>query len=302
MGIPEGIIVLIAIVAIVLLIIYVKKDAHNEDAYARSTTILAELGNIRTSLGEITSIKLDLNNTKSAVSSIMDRLIEVEKSLASISQYLETRTLVDAETSNNVQSIKNTLSGIGTKGKAGENLVELALSKLPTEWVVKNFNVGNKVVEFGINLPNGKILPIDSKWTACEILNTDDTEVVKNKVTSILKIRAKEMKKYLDPSVTYHIGIIAVPDSLQGSIADAQSELLNDNIAIIPYGFLLPYVLLVYNYTKDAKEIRGDEIVKSANSVQEIMEGKLSRAITMITNARDETRIELSKIIANVRE
>jgi DNA recombination protein RmuC len=302
MGLSEIVMVCIAIVAIIVLIIYVKKDARNEDTFAKSTTILAELGSIRASLGEITSIKLDLNNTKNTVSTIMDRLIELEKSLVGISQYLETRTLVDVETSNNVQSIKNTLNGVGTKGKAGEYLVELALSKLPTEWVIKNFNVGNKVVEFGINLPNGKILPIDSKWTASEFPDSDDPEVVKNKLTTILKNRAKEMKKYLDPSVTYHMGIIAVPDSLNGIIADAQSELVNENIVIIPYGFLLPYVLLVYNYTKDAKEIRGDEIVKSANSIQEIMEGKFSKAITMITNARDETRIELSKIIANVRE
>jgi len=302
MGISEAVIISVAIIAIVVLIIYVKKDAKNEDTYARSTTILAELGNIRSSLGEITNIRLDLNNTKSTVSTIMGRLIELEKSLVGISQFLESRIIVDAETSNNVQSIKNTLSGVGTKGKAGEHLVELALSKLPTEWVVKNFNVGNKTVEFGIKLPNGKILPIDSKWTATEVVDSDDPEVVKNKLANILKNRAREMKKYLDPSVTYHIGIIAVPDSLNSTISEAQAELLNENIAIIPYGFLLPYVLLVYNYCKDSKEIIGDEIVKSATSIQETMEGKLSKAITMMTNARDETRVEVSKIIANVRE
>jgi DNA recombination protein RmuC len=62
-----------------------------------------------------------------------------------------------------LESCKNIFLGSAAKGSTGENIVEFMLSIFPPTWVVRNLVVANKVVEFGIKLPNDLILPIDSK-------------------------------------------------------------------------------------------------------------------------------------------
>ena len=58
------------------------------------------------------------------------------------------------------------LSGGQRAGRAGENVLREALAHLPPSMVVSDFRVNGKVVEFGLVLPDGRRLPIDSKWPA----------------------------------------------------------------------------------------------------------------------------------------
>jgi DNA recombination protein RmuC len=97
---------------------------------------------------------------------------------------------------------------------AGENIVEIMFSKLPPEWQVRDFSVGNKVVEFGMRLPNDLVLPIDSKWTASSLLeefakaeDLKEKQRIKSQIQSVVLGRAAEIKKYIDPNLTASFGI-----------------------------------------------------------------------------------------------
>src|SRR5205814_1203739 len=81
------------------------------------------------------------------------------------------------------------------------------------------FRVGGRVVEFGLVLPDGRRLPVDSKWTAdrelqaladCE--DPAERERLCKLVERAVTDRAREVSAYRDPAVTAPFGVAAVPD------------------------------------------------------------------------------------------
>src|SRR5436190_5946786 len=72
----------------------------------------------------------------------------------------------DAEHREVVRRLATVMAGGSGTGRAGENVLREHLSELPPSMLVTDFRVGGKVVEFGLVLPDGRRLPIDSKWTA----------------------------------------------------------------------------------------------------------------------------------------
>src|SRR5919198_6168834 len=65
-----------------------------------------------------------------------------------------------------VRRLSTVLAGGSSKGRAGENVLRQHLAELPPGMLVTDFRVNGKVVEFGLLLPDGRRLPIDSKWSA----------------------------------------------------------------------------------------------------------------------------------------
>ena len=49
-----------------------------------------------------------------------------------------------------IRRLETVIAGTQSKGAAGENILDVVFSKLPAEWQVRNFPVGNKSVEFGL--------------------------------------------------------------------------------------------------------------------------------------------------------
>src|SRR5438094_566225 len=62
--------------------------------------------------------------------------------------------------------VAGVLAGGQRTGRAGENVLRDALAHLPPSMIVNDFRVNGRVVEFGLILPDGRRLPIDSKWTS----------------------------------------------------------------------------------------------------------------------------------------
>ncbi len=290
------ILVLFLIGLVIILFIYDKKN----DRLDKIASIATELTNIKTTITnnqaenkrDIDALKSGFESLKVVVSNITD--LQKERDVVML---------------NDLKKVKDSLVSASGKGKVGEKILDTIISKLPAEWYVKDFYVGNKVVEFGVKLSNGKIVPIDSKWTSVEMLDElakcDDAkefDKLKVKIENNIVNRAKEMRKYLDPTVTYTLGIIAVPDSLSDMISDTQAKLAQDNIVIIPYGYLLQYILLLYNSIKDTTISDMKSIINNTRAIQEKTEGKLSTAIVMLTNYRDEVRTEVGKIITQTHQ
>ena len=78
----------------------------------------------------------------------------------------EERRGSEAEGREVIRRLSTVLAGGASKGRAGENVLREHLAQLPPGMLVTDFRVGGKVVEFGLLLPDGRRLPIDSKWTA----------------------------------------------------------------------------------------------------------------------------------------
>ena len=76
------------------------------------------------------------------------------------------RRATDGEQREVVRRLATVLAGGASKGRAGEHVLREHLSQLPPGMLTSDFRVNGKVVEFGLVLPDGRRLPIDSKWTA----------------------------------------------------------------------------------------------------------------------------------------
>ena len=77
-----------------------------------------------------------------------------------------------------LKRLETVLAGTKSRGMAGENILATILAQLPVEMRETNLVINNKPVEFALRLPQGRVLPIDSKWPALAALEqlqeTDD--------------------------------------------------------------------------------------------------------------------------------
>jgi len=184
-------------------------------------------------------------------------------------------------------------------------------ANLPQEWQVRNFRVGDKAVEFGLRLPNNLVLPIDSKWPATHLLeqftaseDPEEQRKLKALIERAVLDKAKEVRKYIDPNVTVNFGIAAVPDAVYDLSTGVQADVFQLNVVLIGYSMFVPYLLLVFQtILKSSQSIdmqRLDAYLRSAEKSLELaqgeLEGRFSRAITMLTNSRDELGVLLSKV------
>ncbi len=76
------------------------------------------------------------------------------------------RRQADVEGREVIKRLSTVLAGGASKGRAGENVLREHLAQLPPGMLVSDLRVGGKVVEFALLLPDGRRMPIDSKWTA----------------------------------------------------------------------------------------------------------------------------------------
>ena len=187
----------------------------------------------------------------------------------------------------------------------------MVLSKLPGEWLERNFKVNGKPVEFALRLPNGMILPIDSKWAATNLLEqfaaSDDlTEQIRLKaaIGDEVRKKAKEVTKYIEPNVTVTFGIAVLPDAIYDLCTHVQGEAFNMKVVLISYSLLIPYLLLVFQTSlKSSQQIDLQKLSSYIQSIEETsqklqdeLEGRFSRAITMLENSRSEMRTQLNKV------
>jgi DNA recombination protein RmuC len=244
-------------------------------------------------------------------STIRENLARAQENIAAIQAYSKARQELEFRTSESIRRLEAVIAGTQTKGAAGENIIEVVFSQLPADWQVRDFKVGNKTVEFGLRLPNNLVLPIDSKWTATDLfdrfLATDDVneqQKLKSQIEKAVLSKAREVRKYIDPNVTVDFGIAAVPDAIFDLCAGVQVVSLQMNVVLISYSLFMPYLLLVFQtILKTSQNIDLQRLIshlESAQSniseLQKELEGRFSRAITMLNNSRDHMRVMLSKV------
>src|SRR5438132_111695 len=103
---------------------------------------------------------------ESQAAEIRERLNQTQSVVERLGSTLVARQSIEDEARSSLKRLESVIAGSSTRGAAGENILEEALKHLPPEMLQRNVWVAGKVVELALQLPGGKLLPIDSKWVS----------------------------------------------------------------------------------------------------------------------------------------
>lgn len=224
----------------------------------------------------------------------------------------EERRKRDTESWEVVRRLSTVLAGSASKGRAGENVLREHLAQLPPGMLETDLRVNGRVVEFGLALPDGRRLPVDSKWTALAELEAleaatdpDERETRAREVERQVTIRAREVAQYLDPALTAPVAVAAVPDAAYGVLRRAHADAFARGVVIVPYSTALPVLLFLYSLAGrfgDAGDAHAAlaEVSSLLDTMEAVLENKIAKAATMVGNGADDLRSGLGKARASV--
>ncbi len=199
------------------------------------------------------------------------------------------------------------LSGGQRTGQVGENVLRETLAQLPPSMIDTEFRVNGQVVEFALVLPDGRRLPIDSKWTAdAELQALAETKDPAERARLALVVertvarRAREVAQYRSPSVTAPYSIAAVPDAAYRVLRRAHGEAFRQGVIVVPYSMALPVALFVHGLAGrlgGAGEIESclAELSTILDGMVTTLENRIERAGVMLTNGAQELRGQLGR-------
>ena len=211
-----------------------------------------------------------------------------------------------------VRRLSTVLAGGASKGRAGENVLREQLAQLPPTMLVTDLRVNGKIVEFALELPDGRRLPVDSKWTAVAELEAleaaadqAELDVRAREVERQVAARAREVAQYVDPAVTAPVAVAAVPDAAYAVLKRAHAEAFARGVVIVPYSTALPVLLFLYSVVHrfgDAGDARValEEVAAVLDGLEVTLENKIVKAATMVANGADELRSCLGKARGSV--
>ncbi|MFH0912117.1 MAG: DNA recombination protein RmuC [Patescibacteria group bacterium] len=211
-----------------------------------------------------------------------------------------------------IQNIEHLFKGSKSKGQAGENILREIFKVFPPELIVFDYRVEGKPVEFGLKLPDGRIVPIDSKVVALDEmaqLATEENEEVRQrlikKVESEVMKKIKEVSGYVHPPITWDRALMMVPDAVYATLKEAFMKAYHQSVILIPYSMAIPYILTFLDLHKktlavhDEQQIRSflEDLDRALTEMETVLENQIARGNTMIINAYSEYK----KIIGKVR-
>jgi DNA recombination protein RmuC len=250
-----------------------------------------------------------LRELAEAAQGIRGEIGQAQRALAEVKALEQGRARQMDFAADSLRRLEAVISGSGTRGAAGENVLLRALAQLPPDLLELNVAFGAKVVEYALRLPGGRYLPIDSKWTSAvplaRLAEEDDPDERRRLVDQIgreVRGRVREMSKYLDPERTHALALLAVPDAVYLAVPEVHGEGYRDGVLLVPYSLALSYLLALYRLivrfgsTTDGESVaaRLAELEESLRRADEEVEGRLSRGLVLVENARDALRSHLS--------
>jgi DNA anti-recombination protein RmuC len=204
------------------------------------------------------------------------------------------------------------LAGGRGRGTAGEAILGDVLKAFPPTMLERDFKVDGKSVEFALILPNSKRLPIDSKWTAADLVERlgkattpDAEERLAAEIEKAVVAKASEVAKYRNPAVTTDIGIAAVPDSVYRVCLKAHLQAYEQwSVLVVPYSMLAPYLLAFYSiHMKYGRALELSNLQAYLNVIeQEVkiidgdLEGRIKEAGTRANNAYESIKSAVARI------
>jgi DNA recombination protein RmuC len=249
-----------------------------------------------------------LRELAEAAQGIRGEIGQAQRALAEVKALEQGRARQMDVAADSLRRLEAVIAGSGTRGAAGENVLLRALAQLPPDLLELNVAFGAKVVEYALRLPGGRYLPIDSKWTSAVPLArlADEDDPVERRrladqIARDVRVRVREMTKYLDPERTHALALLALPDAVYLAVPEVHGEGYRDGVILVPYSLALPYLLALYRLvvrfgdTPDADSMgaRLASLEESLRRADEEVEGRLSRGLVQLENARDALRTHL---------
>ncbi len=277
----------------------------------RAEAQAAELAQLRTALAHGGRAQ------ESAASELRHRLDETQTVLEGIRAVFVARHQLEDDARHSLRRLEAVIAGSPSRGAAGENILEEAFRSLPPDMVRRNVWVGGKVVEFGLCLPGGKLLPIDSKWPASAALQQlADPEVPPDRRAQLgavverdVERRVREVGQYIDPAITVPFAVAAVPDAAYAVCRSVFAEAHRRHVTIVGYSMALPYLLLLHQlHLQFARGIGMDdvqacllEIERQVDALDAALEHRVQRATTMLGSAYQDGKQVSARIRASLR-
>jgi hypothetical protein len=173
--------------------------------------------------------------------------------------------------------------------------------------LVRDFRVNGRVVEFGLVLPDGRRLAVDSKWPAerevtalAECADRDERDRLVKVIERTVVERAKEVSGYRDPAITAPVAVAAIPDAAYTVLRRAHADAYRQGVIVIPYSMALPVVLFLHAFVSrfgSATDLQAclNDLSAVLDSLEMTLENKVAKAATMVANGADELRGHLGK-------
>jgi len=317
MEIVGWIIVAVAVVVAAYLLRRPAAPASDPAALQALETVSRHLGQLQSEIGRLSSANAEMRQDMQrgretsllqlaqATQGIRGELGLAQKALAEVKAIEQGRARQMEAAADSIKRLEAVVAGSPTRGAAGENILARALAQLPPDLIEVNVAFGNKVVEYALRLPGGRYLPIDSKWTsvgALERLETVDDPIERKRLVEQIgrdvRARIRDMAKYLDPERTLELGLLAVPDAVHIAAPEVHGDGYREGVLVVPYSLTLPYVLALYRLVARfgasvdtdqlSSHVRG--LVECLRKLDEEVEGRLSKGLVQVQNARDSLR------------
>jgi DNA recombination protein RmuC len=239
-----------------------------------------------------------------ATQALQGQLGQAQRALAEVKALEQGRTRQLDYATDALHRLETVVAGSSSRGDAGEKVLARGLGQLPPDLLSHDVAFGGRVVEYALRLPDGRLLPVDSKWTSAPTLEALDRvedaaerRSLEAALARDLRLRVREMGKYMDAERTVSLAVLAVPDAVHAAAPEVHGEAWREGVLIVPYSLALPFVLTVYRLAlrfgavdADALVARLRVVTEALRAIGEEVEGRLSRGLLQVQNARDALR------------
>ncbi len=268
------------------------------------------LGELRTALATVLQHQ---GTTANRIDQLQQALTAAHQALAELRRNDEEARRQQEELARFVTRLDAILTGSASRGAAGEHVLEAILEHLPAEFKAFDLTIRNRTVEFAFRLPNGKHVPIDSKWVGTRQLEQlDETadEQTRRELEQLLARRIDEVTAYLDPDLTLGLAIVAVPDAVYRWTQRLHARALEKGVIVIAYSMAIPYFLTLLHFA--IRFLRDEETVQlsaiahqlehALREIQSELNGRYARALTMLQNSRDALAQQAAGALGTLRQ
>lgn len=291
---------------------------------AEQRTLRQAVQQLQTTLAEVQTKLGSLSQEQGSAASRLDsRLGQLQELVTQAQQALlllqkreEDVVRRQEEVSEFIRRIDAVLTGSASRGAAGEQVLHVFFEQLPPDFKAFNLRIQNRVVEFAFRLPNGKYVPVDSKWIGGKELEQlasqadGDRELERRRLEQELLRRCDEVVAYLDQNLTLGLAIIAVPDAVYRWTQQVHTEVLGKGVIVIGYSMVIPYFLTLLHFA--VRFLRGEEtqrlsqsahqLAQALTAIQAELEGRFAKGLTMLQNSRHEMAAQTSSALELVKE
>jgi DNA recombination protein RmuC len=266
-------------------------------------------------LKDTQSLKVDQKLSQESVKEVKTEMRTIAEVIADFRSRQEERDKKEEgynfAIQSSVKNIESLFRGSKSKGAAGENILREIFKLFPPELIVFDYRVEGKPVEFGLKLPDGRIVPMDSKVVAVEEMSRLETEQNEDiRIRLIKKVelevskKVKEVSAYIHPPITWDRALMLIPDALYSILKESFSRAYSQSVILIPYSMAVPYILTFLDLHKrtlatyDEQQVKSflEDLDRSLTEMETVLENQIARGNTMISNAYNEYKRLVGKV------